>query len=68
LVKEKLKDSSFWSSAPLVLLREIRTRLLMDYDWKDSAPPQSQNDVKGKTLFRFIEIIRMYFDTSLKTS
>jgi len=42
LSKDDLKDPSTWSSPPLVLLRDIHDGLLAKYDWKDTAPPQSQ--------------------------
>ena len=37
LPKDNLKDSSTWSSPPLVLLRDIHDGLLSKYDWKDSV-------------------------------
>ena len=40
LPKDDLKDASSWSSPPLVLLRDIHSDLLVQYDCKDSAPPQ----------------------------
>ena len=42
LPKDNLKDSSTWSSPPLVLLRDIHDSLLVKYDWKDSVPPPTQ--------------------------
>ena len=39
---------------------------LAQYVWVIPRPGASSN--YGKTLFRLIEILRMYFDTSLKTS
>ncbi len=41
LSKDYLRDSSSWSSSPLVLLRDIHNSLLTNYDWKDTVPPQS---------------------------
>ena len=39
-------DSSSWTSPPLVLLRDIHSRLLTQYDCKEvCAPSQSQVDV-----------------------
>ena len=39
LPKDDLKDSSSWSSPPIVILRDIHSDLLVKYDCKDSAPP-----------------------------
>ena len=43
LSKDDLRDSSSWSSPPLVLLRDIHSKLLTQYDGKEvCAPSQSQ--------------------------
>ena len=44
--KDDLRDSSSWSSPPLLLLRDIHSKLLTQYDCKEvSAPSQSQVNV-----------------------
>ena len=44
--KDDLRDSSSWSSPPLVLLRDIHSKLLTQYDCKEvCAPSQSQGIV-----------------------
>jgi hypothetical protein len=48
LSKDDLKDSSTWSSPPLVLLRDIHDGLLSKYDWKDSVSPQVQPGVRAR--------------------
>ena len=46
LPKEDLRDSSSWSSPPLVLLRDIHSKLIAQYDCKEvCAPSQSQGNV-----------------------
>jgi len=46
LPKDDLRDSSSWSSPPLVLLRDIQSKLLTQYDCKEvCAPSQSQGNV-----------------------
>ena len=46
LPKDDLRDSSAWSSPPLLLLREIHAELLTQYDCKEvCAPSQSQVNV-----------------------
>jgi len=46
LPKDDLRDSSSWSSPPLVLLRDIHSKLLTQYDCKEvCAPSQSQGNV-----------------------
>jgi len=48
LPKEDLRDSSSWSSPPLVLLRDIHSKLTAQYDCKEvCAPSQSQGNVGG---------------------
>jgi hypothetical protein len=39
--KNDLQDSTSWSTSPLVL-RDMHNNLLVDYDCKDTTPPQSQ--------------------------
>ena len=46
LVKDELKDSSSWSSSPL--LRDIHNELLAKYDCKDSTPPPTQPGVRAR--------------------
>ena len=44
--KDALRDSSSWSSPPLLLLRDIHSKLLTQYDCKEvCAPSQSQDNV-----------------------
>ena len=46
LSKDDLRDSSSWSSPPLLLLREIHAKLLTQYDCKEvCASSQSQVNV-----------------------
>ncbi len=46
LSKGDLRDSSSWSSPPILLLRDIHVKLLTQYDCKEvCAPPQSQVNV-----------------------
>ena len=46
LPKDDLRDSSSWSSPPLLLLRDIHSKLLTQYDCKEvCAPSQSQGNV-----------------------
>ena len=46
LPKVDLRDSSSWSSPPLVLLRDLHTKLITQYDCKEvCAPSQSQVNV-----------------------
>jgi hypothetical protein len=46
LPKDDLRDSSSWSSSPLLLLRDIHSKLLSDYRCKEGcAPSQSQVNV-----------------------
>jgi hypothetical protein len=39
LSKNDLRDSSSWSSSPLVLLRDIHSNLLTQYDCKEACVP-----------------------------
>ena len=48
LPKDDLKDSSTWSSPPLVLLRDIHDGLLAQYDCKDSVPPPAQPGARAR--------------------
>jgi hypothetical protein len=49
LPKDDLRDSSSWSSPPLMLLRDIHSKLLAQYDCKEvCAPSQSQINVGAK--------------------
>jgi hypothetical protein len=41
LPKDDLRDSSSWSSPPLVLLRDIHSKLLTQYDCKEEVSEQS---------------------------
>ncbi len=44
--KDELRDSSSWSSSPLVLLRDIHANLIAQYDCKEvCAPSQSQANI-----------------------
>jgi hypothetical protein len=46
LPKDDLRNSSSWSSPPLLLLRDIHSKLLSDYNCKEGcAPSQSQANV-----------------------
>jgi hypothetical protein len=45
LPKDDLRDSSSWSSPPLVLLRDIHSKLLHQYDCKEEVCAQSQSQV-----------------------
>ena len=46
LSQDALRDSSSWSSSPLLLLRDIHSKLLTQYDCKEvCAPSQSQDNV-----------------------
>jgi hypothetical protein len=42
LSKDDLRESGCWSSRPRVLLCDIHSGLVANYDCKDSAPPQSE--------------------------
>jgi hypothetical protein len=48
LPKDDLKDSSTWSSPPLVLLRDIHDGLLAKYDCKDNVSPPAQPGVRAR--------------------
>jgi hypothetical protein len=45
LSKDDLRDSSSWSSPPLVLLRDIHSKLLTQYDCKEEVCAQSKSQV-----------------------
>jgi hypothetical protein len=47
LPKDGLEDCASSSSPPLVLLRDIHTGLLANYDCKDTAPPPAQPDARA---------------------
>ena len=50
LPKDDLRDSSSWSSPPLLLLRDIHSKLLTQYDCKEvCAPSQSQVNAGAST-------------------
>ena len=47
--KDDLQDSSSWSSSPLLLLRDIHSKLLTQYNCKEvCAPSQSQTHVGSR--------------------
>ena len=46
--EDDLRDSSSWSSPPLVLLRDIHSKLLTQYDTKEVCTP-SQSQVHVET-------------------
>ena len=48
LPKDDLKDSSSWSSPPIVILRDIHSDLLVKYDCKDRAPPRAQPGARDR--------------------
>ena len=48
LPKDDLQDSISWSSPPLVLLRDIHSGLLANYDCKDSTTTQSQSGGRAR--------------------
>ncbi len=53
LPKDDLRDSSSWSSPPLLLLRDIHVKLLTQYDCKEvCAPSQSQVNVGDSARLR----------------
>ncbi len=46
LTKNDLQDSTSWSSPPFVLLRDVHSKSLTHYDWKEGCvPSQSQSRV-----------------------
>jgi hypothetical protein len=45
-----LRDSSTWSSPPLLLLRDIQSNLLTHYDSKESCTPSQSHLVEVQTL------------------
>jgi hypothetical protein len=49
LTKDDLRDSSSWSSPPLVLLRDIHSYLIDQYDCKEEVCAQSQSQVNVGT-------------------
>ncbi len=53
LPKDDLRDSSSWSSPPLLLLRDIHCKLLTQYDCKEvCTPSQSQVNVGANARLR----------------
>jgi hypothetical protein len=46
LPKDDLRDSSSWSSSPLMLLRDIHSKIITQYDWKEVCVP-SLSQVNG---------------------
>jgi hypothetical protein len=46
LPKDDIKDASSWSCPPLLLLCDIHSKLLTQYDCKEACPP-SQSQVGG---------------------
>ncbi len=48
LPKDDLRDSSSWASPPLVLLRDIHSNLITQYDYKEVCA-QSQSQVNEGT-------------------
>jgi hypothetical protein len=53
LSKDDLRDSSLWSSPPLLLLRDIQCKPLTQYDCKEvCAPSQSQVNVGSSARLR----------------
>jgi hypothetical protein len=53
LPKDDLRDSSSWSSPPLILLRDIHSKLIDQYDWKEvCVPSPSQVNVGAGTRLR----------------
>ncbi len=47
LPKDDLRDSSSWLSSPLVLLRDIHSNLLTQYDWKEVCAQSQSHDNVG---------------------
>jgi hypothetical protein len=45
LPKDDIRDSSSWSSSPLMLLRDIHSKLLDQYGCKEEVCAQSQSQV-----------------------
>ncbi len=43
LPKDNLRDSSSWSSPPLLLLRDLHTKLISQYDYKEVCAPSQSN-------------------------
>ncbi len=44
LPKDELKDPSSWSSSPLLLLRDIHSKLLAEYNCKESSSQSQVNE------------------------
>ncbi len=47
LSKDDLKDPSSWSSSPLLLLRDIHSKFLSDYNRKETSSQSQVNVVSG---------------------
>ena len=47
LSKDDLQVSSSWSSSPLVLLRDIHSKLLVQYDYKEDCDPSQSHTRVG---------------------
>ena len=47
LPKDDLQVSSSWSSSPLVLLRDIHSKLLVQYDYKEDCDPSQSHTRVG---------------------
>jgi hypothetical protein len=47
LSKDDLQDSSSWSSPPLLLLRDIHSKFLSDYDCKEACVPSQSPTIQG---------------------
>jgi hypothetical protein len=62
LPKDDLKDPSSWSSSPLLLLRDIHSKLLSDYDCKE-ASSQSQVNVESTGGLRSQDGVSQYLET-----
>jgi hypothetical protein len=45
LPKDDIRDSSSWSSPPFVLLRDIHSKILAQYNFKEEVCEQSQSQV-----------------------
>jgi hypothetical protein len=57
LPKSVLQDSSSWSSTPLLLLRDIHSKLLADYGCKEvCAPSQSQAHAGASGVFWWTQL------------
>jgi hypothetical protein len=65
LPKDNLRDSSSWSSLPLVLLRDIHDNLIAQYDCKEvCAPSQSQSNIGTSVRLRSQDGVSQQQETS----